>query len=60
LVLRSLFGQFCGAENDVEARSLLTYSLLIGSYFIAAQHGDRSRSQMLQLAVDRLLSESWN
>ncbi len=31
-----------------------------GSYFIAAQHGDRSRSQMLQLAVDRLLSESWN
>ncbi len=58
--LRSLFGQFCGDENDVEARSLLAYSLLIGSYFIAAQHGAKTRSQMLQLAVDRLLSESWH
>ncbi|HEY5052298.1 MAG TPA: TetR/AcrR family transcriptional regulator [Solirubrobacterales bacterium] len=58
--LRSLFGQFCPDENDVEARSMLAYSLLIGSYFIAAQHGDRTRSQVLQLAVDRLLSESWD
>jgi AcrR family transcriptional regulator len=58
--LRSLFGQFCVDENDVEARSMLAYSLLIGSYFIAAQHGNRTRSQVLQLAVDRLLSESWD
>lgn len=58
--LRSLFGQFCVDENDVEARSMLAYSLLIGSYFINAQHGDKSRSKMLQLAVDRLLSESWD
>jgi AcrR family transcriptional regulator len=57
--LRSLFGQFCTDENDVEARSMLAYSLLIGSYFIAAQHGDKGRSQMLQFAVERLLSESW-
>lgn len=58
--LRSLFGQFCVDDNDVEARSMLAYSLLIGSYFIAAQHGAKTRSQMLQLAVDRLLSESWH
>ena len=58
--LRSLFGQFCVDENDVEARSMLAYSLLIGSYFIAAQHGNKTRSQVLQLAIDRLLSESWN
>ncbi len=57
--LRSLFGQFCADEDDVEARSMLAYSLLIGSYFIVAQHGDRTRAQMLQLAVDRLLGESW-
>lgn len=56
--LRSLFGQFCTDENDVEARSMLAFSLFIGSYFIAARHGDRTRSQVLQLAVDRLLSES--
>lgn len=55
--LRSLFGQFCRDEDDVEARSLLTYSLLIGSYFIAAQHNGKSRRQMLQLAIDRLLRE---
>jgi AcrR family transcriptional regulator len=58
--LRSLFGQFCADENDAEARSMLAYSLLIGSYFITARHGDKTRSQMLQLAVDRLLSESWD
>jgi AcrR family transcriptional regulator len=58
--LRSLFRQFCADENDAEARSMLAYSLLIGSYFITAPHGGRTRSQMLQLAIDRLLSDSWN
>jgi AcrR family transcriptional regulator len=58
--LRSLFAQFCRDENDVEARSMLAYSLLIGSFFIAPQDGDKTRSQMLDLAVDRLLGESWD
>lgn len=57
--LRSLFGQFCTDENDVEARSMLAFSLFIGSYFITATHGDKSRAEVLQLAIDRLLSESW-
>jgi hypothetical protein len=35
---------------------MLTYSLLIGSWFIAAQHSGKSRSEMLRLAVDRLLA----
>lgn len=58
--LRLLFGQFCADENDVEARSMLAFSLFIGSYFINVKHGDRTRSQVLQLAIDRLLSESWD
>jgi AcrR family transcriptional regulator len=58
--LRLLFGQFCADENDVEARSMLAFSLFIGSYFIAAKHGDKSRTEVLQLAIDRLLSESWD
>jgi AcrR family transcriptional regulator len=58
--LRSLFGEFRLDADDVEARSMLAYSLLIGSYFIVAQHDGRSRSQVLGLAVDRLLSESWD
>ena len=53
--LRSLFGQFCTGEEDVEARAMLAYSLFIGSYFIAAEHGDKTRSQVLQIAINRLL-----
>ncbi|MCZ8380237.1 TetR/AcrR family transcriptional regulator [Mycobacterium sp. CPCC 205372] len=57
--LRSLFKQICADDDDADARSMLTFSLFIGSPFIAAQPGDRTRSQMVKLAVDRLLSESW-
>ena len=58
--LRSLFGQFCADADDVEARSMLAFSLFVGSYFIAARHERKSRSQVLQLAIDRLLSERWS
>jgi AcrR family transcriptional regulator len=58
--LRSLFGAICVDQDDVEARSILAFSLFIGSNFILAEHGGRSRSQVLQLAIDRLLAESWS
>ncbi len=58
--LRRLFGQFCADEDEVEARSMLAFSLFIGSYFIAADHGGKTRSEVLRLATDRLLAESWN
>lgn len=54
--LRSLFGQFCADADDAEARSMLAYSLMIGSYFVAARHPGRTRAQMLRLAADRLLA----
>jgi AcrR family transcriptional regulator len=57
--LRSLFAGFCRDEGDVEARSMLAFSLFIGSYFIAARHPQKSRFEVLQLSIDRLLSESW-
>jgi AcrR family transcriptional regulator len=57
--LRSLFGPICIDEDDIEARSILAFSLFIGSNFIAAEHRGRSRSQVLRLAIDRLLTESW-
>lgn len=57
--LRTLFGPICIDEDDVEARSILAFSLFVGSAFIAAEHPGRSRSQVLQLAIDRLLAESW-
>ncbi len=58
--LRSLFGAICADEDDVEARSILAFSLFIGSNFILAEHQGRSRGQVLQLAIDRLLAESWS
>ena len=52
--MRSLFGEFCPDEDDVEARCLVFYSLWIGSHFIAADHGLRSRADVLKLALRRL------
>jgi AcrR family transcriptional regulator len=55
--LRSLFADFCSDNDDVEARSMLAYSLLIGGYFISAGHDDKSRSDVFQLAVERLVGD---
>ncbi|HWG62374.1 MAG TPA: TetR/AcrR family transcriptional regulator [Streptosporangiaceae bacterium] len=52
--LRSLFGSFCADADDVEARCMLAFSLLIGNHFIAADHGNRTRANVLELALSRL------
>jgi AcrR family transcriptional regulator len=54
--LRALFGAFCLDADDVEARCLLAFSLLIGNHFMAADHGPRSRADVLELAARRLLA----
>jgi AcrR family transcriptional regulator len=57
--VQGLFGEFCATEADAGARSTLAYSLLIGAYFIVAGPNGRSRAEMMQQALDRLLEESW-
>jgi AcrR family transcriptional regulator len=52
--LRSLFGQLDLEEDEVEIRSLIAFSLFIGTYFIAADHPGRSRYEVLQLALEQL------
>ena len=52
--MRSLFGAFCPDEDDVEVRCMLAFSLWIGNHFIAADHGARSRADVLELALRRL------
>jgi AcrR family transcriptional regulator len=52
--LRSLFGALSPDADDVEARCLVFYSLWIGSHFIAADHGARSRSDVVKLALGQL------
>ena len=54
--LRSLIGTICPDADDVEARSLLAFSLAIGNHFIAADHGRGSRSKVLDAAMERLLA----
>ncbi|MGI8711970.1 MAG: TetR/AcrR family transcriptional regulator [Solirubrobacteraceae bacterium] len=54
--LRSLFGAFCADPDDVEARCMLSFSLLIGNHFIAADHGVRSRADVLELTLSQLLA----
>jgi AcrR family transcriptional regulator len=54
--LRSLFAGFCPDADDVEARGLVTMSLFVGNHFVAADHGDRSRADVVELALARLLA----
>jgi hypothetical protein len=54
--MRSLFGDFCPDEDDVEVRCFLVFSLFIANHFIAAHHGARSRADVLKLALTRLLA----
>ena len=52
--LRSLFATICADPDEVEARCLLCFSLLIGNQYIAADHGVRSRADVVELALRRL------
>jgi AcrR family transcriptional regulator len=49
-LLRELIGSFCADPDEVEARSLLAFCLAIGEHFLAAGHGDRTRSDVLARA----------
>ena len=54
--LRLLFGAICRDADEVEARSLLAFSLVIGHHFMAADHGARSHADALELAASWLLA----
>ena len=54
--MRSLFGAFCPDEDEVEVRCMLVMSLFIGNHFMVADHGPRSRAEVLKLALGRLLA----
>jgi AcrR family transcriptional regulator len=55
--LRLLFGALCADQDEVEARSMLAFSLAIGHHFIAADHGARSHADTLDLAASWLLAQ---
>jgi AcrR family transcriptional regulator len=49
--LRSQFAEITGDRDEVEARSLLAFALLIGQHFITAEHEEFSRPAALNLAA---------
>jgi AcrR family transcriptional regulator len=53
--LRSLFGDLCSGPDEVEARSVLAFSLAIGNHFMAADHGPYNRAEAIELALRELL-----
>lgn len=55
-LLREMIGTFCTDADEVEARSLLAFCVAIGEHFLAADHGDRTRAQVLSRAVGLLLN----
>jgi AcrR family transcriptional regulator len=53
--MRTLFGAFCADADDIEVRCMTAMALFVGSPFIAAEHGERSRAEVLALTMQRLL-----
>lgn len=54
--LRSQISTFCSDPAEVEARSMLAFSLGIGRHFIAARHDGVRRSDVLELALRHILA----
>jgi AcrR family transcriptional regulator len=54
--MRSLFGQFCPDPDEVEVRCTIVAALYIANWLTAADHGRRTRTDVLQLALNKLLA----
>jgi AcrR family transcriptional regulator len=55
--MRSLFGEFCQDDEETEIRATLAFALFVGGPFMAADHGTRSRRQVVELALRRLVED---
>lgn len=53
--MRELFSGVSSDPADVEARCLLAFSVFVANHYIVADHGPRTRSEVVALAVQRLV-----
>jgi AcrR family transcriptional regulator len=53
--LRLLMSRVIDDQDDIEASSMLAFSLGIGVHFIAADHGGRSRAEVIDGALKRIV-----
>jgi AcrR family transcriptional regulator len=59
-LLREMIGSFCTDPDEVEARSLIAFCVAIGEHFLVADHGDRTRAEVVAHAADLLLDRPPN
>jgi len=55
--LRSLLTSYSVDQDELEARCLIAFSMAIGDHFIAADHGARSRADVLEYIAKRLFAQ---
>jgi AcrR family transcriptional regulator len=55
---RDAISGFCADPDEVEARCVLAFCLAIGRHFLAADHPDRTRDQVVARAGDLILNRS--
>jgi AcrR family transcriptional regulator len=55
--LRTQLATVGADEDELEARCLIAFAVAIGHHFIAADHGTRSRAEVLELIVKRLFAK---
>lgn len=53
--MRSLFADVCSGDDEVEVRCMLAYALYASKGLIAADHPGRSRDEIVEQALNRLL-----
>jgi AcrR family transcriptional regulator len=53
--LRTQIGTLYTDPGEVEARATLAFTLAIGQHFVNAGHGERTRGEVLELALDQIL-----
>jgi hypothetical protein len=54
--LRTLYREFCPDEDEVEVRSLISYSLWIAGHLIVADNGSRDPAKVRRLINERFLA----
>src|SRR5688500_19262768 len=54
--LRSHLAPLCADEDELEARCLIAFSVAIGNHLIAADHGGRSRADVLEHITRQLFA----
>jgi AcrR family transcriptional regulator len=54
--MRGLYGAFCPDEAEVELRCMLAMSIFVANHFVAADHAPRTRAQVMEMVLERLLA----